>query len=242
MTKEYSICEECKNKFIPKDPRFHKFCSQSCSAIYNNKKYPKRKKGYVSPKELAKSLECKERNEIIKQKKRAEREKNFVRQNAEYPYDDYFLYKTYHKKEGRYFVSLVHKDGGKKNAFTSYARYLMCVKEKRILDKKEQVDHINEDKTDDRIENLQILTQEENTKKYLKRKNIGRMFVKLKCPNCGKIFIRPRNRTHLCRPSNYTGCSRYCSGIISHKIIDEENFDLSNNIIEIYKVPFISDE
>lgn len=47
----------------------------------------------------------------------------------------------------------------------SWARYLMCKKENRFLTSEEEVDHINDDKLDDRIENLQILPSKENKKK-----------------------------------------------------------------------------
>ena len=51
-----------------------------------------------------------------------------------------------------------------------YARYLMCVKLGRELKPEEHVDHINNDKTDDRISNLQILTQTENNQKEGRRR------------------------------------------------------------------------
>lgn len=93
-------------------------------------------------------------------------------------------YKIFHKKEGRWYIYFT-KDTGKKS-MTSFARYLMSVKEKRFLNKDEHVDHINNIKDDDRIENLQILTQKENTRKsFLKCKNVI-------CPTCKKEFFQPR--------------------------------------------------
>lgn len=50
---------------------------------------------------------------------------------------------------------------------TAYARYLMSVKLKRYLHDDEEVDHIYNDFTNDSIDNLQILSGSENTKKYL---------------------------------------------------------------------------
>lgn len=50
----------------------------------------------------------------------------------------------------------------------SYARYLMSVKLGRLLTDHEHVDHIDNDKTNDLIDNLQILTPEENRDKYTK--------------------------------------------------------------------------
>lgn len=57
----------------------------------------------------------------------------------------------------------------------SYARYLMCVKLGYIISSEFEVDHIDEDKTNDDIENLQILTKKENLQKFketVKRKTI----------------------------------------------------------------------
>jgi hypothetical protein len=42
----------------------------------------------------------------------------------------------------------------------------MSISLKRYLSDDETVDHINEDKTDDRIENLQILSSIDNIKKH----------------------------------------------------------------------------
>lgn len=65
--------------------------------------------------------------------------------------------------EKRKMILLVSRDGRKH--CTSFARYLMSTKLGRYLDKDEEVDHINNDKSDDRISNLQILTKRENIQK-----------------------------------------------------------------------------
>lgn len=66
-------------------------------------------------------------------------------------------------KQNRRMVILYnnHKD----RSTTPYSRYLMAVKIGRILTKKEEVDHIDDDKTNDEISNLQVLTPKENAKK-----------------------------------------------------------------------------
>ncbi len=48
---------------------------------------------------------------------------------------------------------------------TAYARYLVSVREGRYLAADEEVDHINNDKKDDSLENLQILSKAENLRK-----------------------------------------------------------------------------
>ena len=68
-----------------------------------------------------------------------------------------------------------------------------------------EVDHINNDKTDDRLENLQLLTREENIKKNNALRH--RTLVKLICPICGKEFyFEKRNLSTHRDPC----CSKQC--------------------------------
>ena len=61
----------------------------------------------------------------------------------------------------------------KERTTISYARYLMSVSLGKEIQKELVVDHIDNDQTNDTIENLQLLTLKENNKKagLLKRKN-----------------------------------------------------------------------
>ena len=129
-------------------------------------------------------------------------------QQAEYPFNNYNLYIVHHKAEGRQYACLVPIDPsmGLKRTTLSYARYLMCVKEGRILNPEEQVDHIDNDKSNDDINNLQILTQRENNIKEGKRR--GTNMVYLRCPWCGTMFFRERRQTHLVKPANLDFCCR----------------------------------
>lgn len=159
---------------------------------------------------------------------------------AEYPYNDYYLYIIYHKKEDRRYAVLVpiNKENGLKRTTISYARYLMSVKEKRILNKDEDVDHIDENKMNDDINNLQILSKKENIIKGNKRD--GRKMIELKCPNCGTIFHRRKGQTHLTKNrGTYTACSKRCSstfGVIKQYHPDSEfvKNGLKENIIKEY--------
>ena len=63
-------------------------------------------------------------------------------------------------KDGRKYVVLYNSN--KDRSVTSYARYLMAVKIGRYLTDEEEVDHKDEDKTNDSLDNLQILTGHEN--------------------------------------------------------------------------------
>ena len=130
---------------------------------------------------------------------------------GEYPYNDYYLYMVFHKKEGRRYVNLIpiDKNSGLKRHTMSYARYLISVKEKRVLAINEHVDHKDNNKLNDCIENLQIVSLKENNIKEAKRR--GRKIIILKCPNCEKIFERSKRQTHLQKGNTYTACCRKCS-------------------------------
>lgn len=67
-------------------------------------------------------------------------------------------------KENRNMVCLVN--GAKDRTTIALARYRMAVKLGRMLRDDEQVDHIDNDKTNDDINNLQILSKEDNMAKY----------------------------------------------------------------------------
>ena len=133
------------------------------------------------------------------------------------------------------------KDGEKNRTTISYARYLMSVKEGRILEDYEEVDHIDNDKSNDNIDNLQILSLDENKLKYATSSHIGVTMVKLKCPNCGRIFSKEKRNTHLDKKGKCTSCCRSCAGQFSAKIyykkISEEEQEklIGENVIEIYK-------
>jgi len=65
-----------------------------------------------------------------------------------------------------------------------YSRYLMCVAYQRVLDSNECVHHIDEDKTNDDINNLQVLSIGEHTNIHHPKLPE----VNLTCPNCSKLF------------------------------------------------------
>lgn len=168
-----------------------------------------------------------------------------ARQRAEYPFDDYYLHVVYHKGEGRRYANLVPIDKTKhKRRTTSYARYLMSIREGRFLTKDEEVDHIDNNKLNDDIDNLQILTPEENRKKAEVR--VQTKMAVIKCPHCGKIFEKPRGNTHLVKGGSYTSCSRHCNGKIVAALQKNPNDEyylegIRTNVLYTYKKPMFVD-
>jgi len=108
--------------------------------------------------------------------------------DLEYPFNtEYQAGYVYVNNEGRRAVTLKRFDGSLTG--TTLARYLMAVKLGRFLTDQEEVDHIDNNKTNDDPNNLQILTPEQNREKqrlhYIN--NVQQKFD-LACPYCGKDF------------------------------------------------------
>ena len=137
------------------------------------------------------------------------------RVKAEHPYDGYWLYRVWHKKEGRWQANLVKISDISERTTISYARYVMSVSLGRLLNTgTEHVDHISNDKSDDRLENLQILSPVENKKKqqdfYAEAHPIK---IEICCSFCGnkfEIFTRI-HKFHVKRGRTKFNCSRKCS-------------------------------
>lgn len=93
----------------------------------------------------------------------------------------------------------------------SYAKYLYTSHYECDVAKGDEVDHINNNQMDDRIENLQVISKRQNNSK----KKQCKTFIELICPVCKKEFIFPK-----CNLSTHPNpcCSRKCGGIKSHWI------------------------
>lgn len=115
------------------------------------------------------------------------------------PYKGYKIYKIYHSKEERYYA-VIWKSSSERTT-KSWAKYVMETHLGRELLSSEEVDHINNNKQDDRIENLQILTRQENCTKY--QSTIKDKLIELSCTRCDKTISRPINgftktKNHFC--------------------------------------------
>lgn len=127
-------------------------------------------------------------------------------EEAQGPWKGYKFSKIWCKKEQRWSICLYSADKNKPRKTTSYSRYLMEVHLNRFLTAEETVDHINDIKTDDRIENLQILSLSENVKKSAKKSPITNLI----CENCKKGFERATRKVKS-KPKSLPFCSKNCA-------------------------------
>ena len=97
------------------------------------------------------------------------------------------------------------------------------------------IHHINEDKHDNRFENLELQTRSCHASEHGKNKQ--KCVVDLRCPVCESEFTRDKRNTHLVKTrTTVTTCSRSCSAKLSTFVKQGGNLeDLKNeNVIKIY--------
>ena len=101
------------------------------------------------------------------------------------------------------------REKGKTIRQINYARYLMEKHLGKRLNSWEHVDHINRDRTDDRIENLQVLSHKDHIAMDAIRTK-DRILI---CRLCGIEFFRKTARTREEAKQKYAGpfCSRKCT-------------------------------
>jgi len=85
----------------------------------------------------------------------------------------------------------------------------------RILNSNEVVHHIDHIKKHNDISNLQVMTRKEHSRLHGKT---GRKWVKLKCPECKKLFHREERQSFISKHTEYTCCSKQCRGKFSRNI------------------------
>lgn len=123
------------------------------------------------------------------------------------------------------------------NGYVLHHRIVMENYLGRILQSHEVVHHINGNKKDNRLENLEVMNVDEHSRIHALEK--GQVIVLLKCPSCSKTFERRKGQTHLQKNSNWTACSRKCSGKLSasvqhHGLTPEVEKAISGNIVREY--------
>lgn len=104
-------------------------------------------------------------------------------------------------------------NSSKDRSSVQYARYLLAVQLGRFLTEDEEADHIDDDKTNDSIENLRVLSCKEHRLK-------STVFLKGVCYICGKEILKKKSEL---RPSykhdllakGLLTCSRKCGYVKS---------------------------
>lgn len=113
--------------------------------------------------------------------------------------------------DGRVSITLYNSDNDRKTI--SYARYLMGIHLGYEVPDEYEVDHINNDKTDDRIENFQLLTRSDNIKKrHEYYRNEIQEKQNLICNYCNREFKIPvyEYKRSLQRNCKNFYCSKKC--------------------------------
>lgn len=123
------------------------------------------------------------------------------------------VYGPYIRKDNRKHVIVI--DGNSRRTI-SYPRYILEQHLGRVLSHDETVDHINGDFTDDRLENLQIMTLADNIRKT--KMLSPHRFIQFVCPICGSTSSRSIHVLAHNRKQGKRGpfCSKKCGGIASH--------------------------
>lgn len=142
--------------------------------------------------------------------------------------------------KGDYNYALVRNHpNSTENNYVLHHRIIMENYLGRLLKKNEVVHHKDGNKKNNKLENLQLLSDEEHKRKHQLEQ--GRLFVKLKCPWCGKIFEKPHNNTHLSKGGTKTSCSKSCNGKFVRKkqmnngLTIEMKQAISENVLDIYR-------
>lgn len=119
------------------------------------------------------------------------------------------IYGPYTRKDGRQHVVLI-KEG--KRTTMSYPKFLLEQKLGRSLLPTETCDHINGDPTDNRLENLQVLSRLDNIRKHaaLRSGELGTFT----CPICLSSFTKRMFNIRHNLKQGHRGpfCSRSCAG------------------------------
>lgn len=101
------------------------------------------------------------------------------------------------------------------NGYVLHHRIVMENHLGRLLADSEVVHHKNNNKKDNDISNLEVMSKSDHSRMHNLERGIT--FVDLICPNCGSGFRREKRRTHLVKGGKRTFCSRSCNGKFSRK-------------------------
>jgi cell division protein FtsL len=114
--------------------------------------------------------------------------------------------------KGDYYYAVVpNHPNATKRGYVLAHRVIMENHLGRLLDKNEVVHHIDENKKNNDINNLQLMKASEHASHHAQQK--GETMLEMKCPHCNIVFSRPRNKTHIGKKQGKTTfCSASCRG------------------------------
>ena len=121
-------------------------------------------------------------------------------------YEGIKFYGPYLRKDGR--KHLVYKLDGKHKSL-SYPKYLMECHLGRYLEEWETVDHIDEDFTNDDINNLRVISRLDN----ILRSAIRNHDVEMVCPECDDKFLIKGSKISKIRANSKSGKSGPLGGV-----------------------------
>lgn len=136
------------------------------------------------------------------------------------------------KGEYDYAVVPEHPNATKHN-YVLHHRVVMENEIGRLLNEEEVVHHIDGNKKNNDIENLELHSRKGHAELHGKEKKTK--YVLLKCPECQNEFERERPQTHLCKNTENTFCSRSCNGKFLFRDEEEKEKRKQENVIEQYR-------
>ena len=91
--------------------------------------------------------------------------------------------------------------------YVLYHRVLIENKIGRLLRKDEVIHHKDENKMNNSLDNLEIMSAQEHSRLHASR---GRSVKQITCPECGKLIYKEARQLHKSKKMNF--CSRSCNG------------------------------
>lgn len=165
-------------------------------------------------------------------------------------YEEYKVYGPYKRKDGRKHVVLVshNEDGSIKSKTTvSYPKYLVEISLNKYLLEDETVDHIDGNKTNDDLNNLQVLSRSKNASKGSIRVEVEKAI----CIWCGESFS-PSRHQYNGRSEAKAGpfCGKSCTGKYGKHIqeggnklqresVDKRYYSINNDFQKEYVSNFL---
>lgn len=112
-------------------------------------------------------------------------------------------------------------DGERNRRTVSWPKAMMEVKLGRVLQDDEQVDHIDDDPTNDAYENFQVLTPSANMLKERIKNGTTVKIGDFVCPQCGSPFQRKMkyiNNNQGTQQKAGPFCGRSCAGLFNQQV------------------------